>query len=123
MDNYWLGETVFVTVGKGFGVHPSGKSICLGTEQSIKDILAAGKAPRDITGAIKETYESILIIEKELAYGKSKSSDQFKASRVHNFRNRPARGFENRAINIKRTSSGKSFPGHKVKRQKSGLSN
>ena len=71
-DNYWINEMVFLTGGKAFGVHKSGKTSCLGIENAIKEILISKTIPREMPILVKETLEIILQVEKELQKWKIK---------------------------------------------------
>ena len=72
-DSWIANDMIFVTAGKGYGVHPTGNTICLGTEQSINDILAKGRTPAGTPSAIKETFEAILKIKREVEHGKQRT--------------------------------------------------
>jgi len=120
----WIeNDMIFVTGGHGYGIHPLGATICLGTVEAVKEILHNSRTPAGTSAAIKETFEKIFVVRKEIKDGKFKSGELFKAQRVSRFRNRPTRNFEHRAVNTKRTSSGKVFPGHKIKQQKPSVLN
>lgn len=99
-DNYWHESgLVFFTGGKGYGVHSTGATVCLGNEQSIKEAISKELVPSGISLQANETYIRIFEIIKENEGGyKSKTGGS------SNFRARPVRDFEHRKAPVRRSA-------------------
>ena len=73
-ENSWIAnDMIFITGGKGFGIHPTGNNICLGSEQFVQDIMSNHRVPGGTPKVIREVMEIVLKIDREVRIGKQRT--------------------------------------------------
>jgi len=107
--NYWSddGQICFVD-GKGYGLTPELKSICLGDEQDILNVLNSGKIKEDLTPLQRQILVSIIEYRKELDNGKSEANIR----RPSSIRSKSARTLKRRAASPRQSAPRKRLPLH-----------
>ena len=102
------GEVVQYLDGWCWGIAPDGKTICLGKEADIKEMLADPTKK-----SANATINEIIDLEREL--NKENDNDRTtKIKRPGDFRSRPSRNFEHRETNARRPPAGKRVAVHKA---------
>ncbi|MFC1958650.1 hypothetical protein ACFLV6_01875 [Chloroflexota bacterium] len=104
------GEVIQFLDGFCFGIAPDGRTICLGKEAEIKEMLA------DPTKrSINPLANDIIDLERELIKQKeSEDGRQPNLKKAGAFRSRPAGNFQRRETNARRSSAGKRAAVHKA---------
>jgi hypothetical protein len=97
------GEVIQYLDGFCFGIAPDGRTICLGKEADIKEIL-----DNPTQRSINPLVNDIIDLERELIKQKeSENGRQPEIKRPSAFRSRPAGAFQRRETNARRSSAGK----------------
>jgi len=111
--DYWsdCGQ-VFFHYGKGYGLIPELRSICLGEEQDILNALSSGKIKEDLTPLQRQVLVSIMEYRKELNSGKSEANIR----RPSSIRSKSARTLKRRAASPRQSAPRKRLPLHSAKR-------
>ncbi|MFC1932653.1 hypothetical protein ACFLXU_03355 [Chloroflexota bacterium] len=110
---YWSDdEQIYFVDGKGYGLTPELKSICLGDEQDILNTLNGGKIKEDLTPLQRQVLVSIMEYRKELNSGKSEANIRKPSS----IRSKSARTLKRRAASPRQSASRKRVPLHSAKR-------
>jgi hypothetical protein len=113
----WISnDMIYITGGHGYGVHPTGETVCLGSVESINNILAAGRTPAGTSKAIKETFEMIFKIKREVTNGKQskpivQSGRKYRAGKTRDKRIRLTPITKHQSNDFKRT-----LPGQRLSR-------
>jgi len=116
-DSYWIAnDMIFVTGGKSYGIHYSGKTVCLGNEQSVKDILKTEEIPQERPSIVKETLQVILKIQREVNSGKQskptvQSGRKYRAGKARDKRVRLTPITKHQSNDFKRTLPGQRLSG------------
>ena len=97
------GEVLYYLDGLCFGIAPDGRTMCLGKEADIKEMLA-NPTKRSINPLVND----IIDLERELIKQKeNEDGRQPDLKKPGAFRSRPARAFQHREANARRPSAGK----------------
>lgn len=123
----WIvGDYVYVTGSKGYGLLENGQTICLGKESDIKESLATKNIPDSIRGLSRVVLEKIIIQNLEEIDGKSAESANPVpavtatlrapgAKQRNNQRVRPIITVRHFALNTKLPSIEQQFALHRIK--------
>ena len=104
------GEVLYYLDGLCYGIAPDGQTVCLGKEADIKEMLA-----NPTKCSINPLVNDIIDLERELIKQKeNEDGRQPDLKRPSAFRSRPARAFQHREANARRSSAGKRAAIHKA---------
>jgi hypothetical protein len=106
------GEVIYFNDGLTFGVAPDGRTVCLGTDTGIKEILA-DPIWQSLVIHNNPIMNGIINLERELAGG---DNGQSELQRPSTFRSRIIREVKHNTANIKPTPSRRKLPHSKVNR-------
>jgi len=93
---------IFFCDGKGYGLTDTLQTICLGTEQGIRDFMVGEESSAEFSPAQKQVLTKIREYRKELLNGTAN------IKRPGSFRSRPAGAVKHRESNLRRPSLAKS---------------
>lgn len=107
--DYWsdYGQ-IFFHYGKGYGLTPELKTICLGREEDIKKFFDTGELNNQLNLTQRQVLRQVFEYRQEL----KDNGRTVEIKRPGNFRSRPTRTFKRRAANTRQAKARKRVPVH-----------